>query len=123
MARELVVTLGVDFANATRLPPSWWVDLCGILEGLKVYLRMCWLRTIAGAWTTTLRMHEAIEWKCLFGCPDEDGTISHHLSCPILWNIACGVSDGEESISVSERLCIRHPSHLKFQRLSICHYV
>ena len=117
------VTLGDAFASRTHLSPTWWDDLHCLWSNVKIYLRVCWLRTISGAWTTTHRMGEERVWQCMFGCPNEDDNLLHYLVCPILWQIACGVFKGEESLSVSERLCLQSPSVVKLQRLSVCHSV
>ena len=49
VAQKLVVTFGVEFGHATTVPFSCWSGLGGILDCLKVFLRVCWLKTVAGA--------------------------------------------------------------------------
>ena len=122
IARKLCVTLGTDFASQCSVNELWFVELFSILGEAKVFLRMCWLKTISGAWTTTTRMHEQHTWKCIFGCFDRDDLL-HYLVCPVLWGIAIGVLPGEGSISVGERLCLRNPSLLKLQRVALVHGV
>ena len=108
VAKKLCVTLGRNFASKCRLSVRWFHDLMLVLEGAKVFLRMCWLKSIAGAWTTTTRMHEQEVWNCIFGCSEPDSLL-HYLVCPALWCIAIGVLPGEESISIEERLCLCNP--------------
>ena len=122
VAKKLCITLGGDFASQCRLSVHWFHELTLILDEAKVFLRMCWLKSISGAWTTTTRMHELHVWKCIFGCPEPDDLL-HYLVCPVLWCIAIGVLPGEESISIEERLCLRNPSLLKLQRLALAHGV
>ena len=40
------------------LVDDWFCDVCSVLEYVKVYVRMCWLKSVAGAWTRTTRTHE-----------------------------------------------------------------
>ena len=66
-------------------------------------------------------MHEEIKWSCLLGCAGEQDDLRHYLTCLVLWLLACSVFGDEVSISVGERLCLRNPSQLKLQRLSLAH--
>ena len=119
--KPLVRILPDDLANQIRLQDCWAKNLLGSLNATKIFNRICWLKTIAGGWTTTIRMHEEIKWSCLFGCADERDCLQHYLTCPVLWLLACSVFGGEDSVCVNERLCLRNPSTLKLQRLSLAH--
>ena len=121
--KKVGVTLGLEFLDRLRQFPLWLTEFQGILDGVKVYLRVCWLKTVAGAWTTTFRMHEDKLWQCIFGCQSCPDTLSHYLECPILWQIAGEAFPAEESIEVSQRVCILSPSVEKLQRLSVAHGV
>ena len=101
LAQSLVVTLGGAFAIQTHLSPIWWDDLRLLLSNGPAGLKPC----------------------IVLGCLDEDGNIMRYLVCPILWQIACGLFKGEESPSVSERLCPQIPCIATLQRLSVCHGV
>ncbi len=43
--------------------------LCKTCKSLGVRTTMAAIKTWSNAWTTTTRMHEAIELPCIFGCP------------------------------------------------------
>ena len=53
------------------------------------------LKTLAGAWTTSYRMHvNPHKFSCLLGCPSHESKrniddISHYLTCPRLWTHVC----------------------------------
>ena len=106
-----------------RLPDRWFCELSQCLDKAKVFNRACWLKSVSGGWNTTIRMHEEIKWSCIFGCLDEQDCLRHYLVCPVLWTIANSILGGEDSISVGERLCLRNPSQLKLQRLSLVHHI
>ena len=61
--------------------------LAEVLEKPIAYLRMCWLKAVAGGWHTTTRMHEDTKWPCIFGC-EGAGNLTHYVECPVLWQIA-----------------------------------
>ena len=121
-AKKLCVTLGTDFASQCSVDEFWFAELMAILEEAKVYLTMCWWKTMSGAWTTRTRMHEQRTWKCISGCSGRDDLL-HSLVCPVLWCIAIGVLPGEGSISIEERLCLHNLSLIKLQRLALLHGV
>ncbi len=120
-AQKAVVTLGEEIASQISLSPNWWSACCGSLEEVKIFVHTCWLKTVAGAWTTTHRMSESILWNCIFGCQGCEDTLVHYLTCPVLWRLACEIFDGEESIRISDRLCLCQPSSIKLLRLTTCH--
>jgi len=83
--------------------------------------RICWIKTIIGGWTTSTRMHEQVSLNCIFGCCECIDCMNHYLICPVLWSIVTDLIGGEDSIQVSERVCIQNPSTVKFQRLALAH--
>ena len=86
-----------------------------------MFLRMCWLKAITGAWTTTSRMHQDIVWPGIFGCEACD-EVKHYLECPILWQFARETLHLQEySILIGERLCLINPSIPKLKLLAFCH--
>ena len=123
LAKKLVVTLGSTFAERIRLPALWFDSLRVVLDECKVFARVCWVRTVAGGWTTSVRMHEDVQLECLFGCPDSQDCMIHYLTCPILWNLASEFYPNEESISIEQRLSLLTPSKDKIQRLALCHAI
>ena len=120
-AKKLCVTLGDLFSSTCRVSSLWFSELKQFLEYCSVFVRVCWLKTVAGGWTTTVRMHEDIRWSCLFGCCCAPDSLQHYLVCPILWLIVVGVFPDEVSISIAERLCLVNPSMLKLRRLALAH--
>ena len=46
---------------------------------------MCVVKSWAGAWTTSTRMHEPVLLPCIFGCRCSSDTITHYLKCGRLW--------------------------------------
>ena len=110
VAEKLRITFGDRFANYTVLGRNWYCPMFEAIAEVRSHVRMCWLKTVVGAWTTTCRMeHGANVWQCIFGCEAPD-SILHYVACPILWSLACSVCGGEESIVVAERLCLINPS-------------
>ena len=89
---------------------------------MNSFLRMCWLKAIGGAWTTTTRMHESVKWPCIFGCTDCLDNIQHYLCCPILWQLSReALSLSEEHFSIWHRLCLIDCSKDKLRLLAYSH--
>ena len=124
LAQKLQVTLKsrneefvpVDFVN------NWFFNLQPILSSANPFVRVCWLRTVCGGWTTSVRMHHDIIWPCVFGCTDYYDEITHYFACPCLWQFARETLKLQEnSISVGARLCLSEPSFDKLSLLAFCH--
>jgi len=122
LAQKLVTTLGSEFALATPMRRDWFTLLGKVFDESKVFLRVCWLKAIAGAWCTTHRMHEDERWPCIFGCDAQD-TLCHYLECPVLWHFATSILGSEDAIFVADRLCLREPSVQKLRRLAMTHMI
>ena len=58
LARKSLVTLGPELCGSIVPQARWFEKLQILSSGTNSYLRMCWLKAIGGAWTTTCRMHE-----------------------------------------------------------------
>lgn len=116
---KVKITFGNDFWTTTVLDHGWWAQLESLLCNAKPHLRVCWLRTIRGGWTTSIRMHDDVSLQCIFGCQFEDDCMMHYLICPILWQLVIQFLDGEDSILLSQRLCLQSPSIKKLQRLAL----
>ena len=73
----------------TRLRERW--DLAReILLRAPASVRWPFLKTVAGGWTTTDRMHVTDErWSCVFGCFRRPDSIEHYLRCPRLVHLVC----------------------------------
>ena len=65
---KVKITFGNDFWTTTVLDHGWWHQLESLLSNVKPHLRVCWLRTISGGWTTSIRMHDDVTLQCIFGC-------------------------------------------------------
>ena len=122
VAAKAAITLGEELSPQIIASRNWFVMLKEAMTGSKLCLRVCWLKAIGGCWTTTCRMHENICWPCIFGCEAND-EIRHYFICPTLWSIACAQLSVEESIFVSERLCLVQPSIEKLKRLALAHTI
>ena len=88
-----------------------------------LFIRTCWLRTAAGGWTTSIRMHSDVKLcHCLFGCTDSEDVLTHYLCCPILWCLARKISGIHETdVSIISKLPIRDPSKNKLVLLDHGH--
>jgi len=122
------VSFSRDAVDRFELSPDWFAQLYNTLGTVKYYVRMCWLKTVAGAWTTTVRTHELkntdVEaWSCLFGCACVPDQLDHYMSCPLLWHIVNTVLIGEEYFSLRSRICFDKPTKVNLQRLAIAHGV
>ena len=80
------------------------------------------MKTIAGAWCTTVRLHPTIVWSCIFGCHDERDDLSHYLVCPVMWQLVREHVPGHEtSITIRSRLCLEDPTLCKLRALAFAH--
>ena len=62
VADKLRITYPVDVFGVIPMQDDWFPKLEELFKGVNSFLRMCWLKAIAGAWTTTRRMPELIKW-------------------------------------------------------------
>jgi len=123
LAIRAVKTLGNELCTNIHMRIDWFQSLQAVLVETKPFLRVCWLKAIAGAWCTTVRMGEPLKWPCIFGCDARD-EVKHYLNWPVLWQIALEcLGGGEMSIFVGDRLCLKEPSVQKLRRLALTHYV
>jgi hypothetical protein len=116
------VTLSFELFESisdTFIDNQWFTNLSNVLQEVKIHCRMCWWKTVCGAWTTSHRMHEDNRLPCMFGCCDSDDTICHYLICPALWQLAREACSGEESSNIAYRLCLVSPSANSLRRLAI----
>ena len=72
-------------AEAESVCSSGLAQLEASLLKETMHVRMLYLKTLAGAWTTSVRMHEKEIKTCLFGCPESLDEVGHYLRCPVLW--------------------------------------
>lgn len=73
-------------------------ELAAQLKKIGVRTSMAVLKKWANAWTTTCRMHEALELPCIFGCHDCEDDLDHYLCCDPLWTIVGSCSSGQSEL-------------------------
>ena len=122
LLKKLKVTLGDDLFGTLVFDLDWFTNLEFILGQAPIFLRVCWLKAAAGAWCTTIRMHNPCTWSCIFGCSDARDEFVHYLRCPILWHFAReALKIQEDSIFIGSRLCLVEPSIQKLKLLAFTH--
>ena len=52
---------------------------------LRPAIAWSWHATMAGAWLTGRRLHDAVIPKCVFGCAEAEDDIRHYVHCQRLW--------------------------------------
>ena len=120
LQKKWFVTL--DKLELPVIPLSWFDGISSLLDVTPIFHRMCWLKTIAGAWCTSVRLSTYEGRGCCFGCIDTRDELVHYLQCPILWHFACAaLSEHEFSICIFERLGILNPTLPKLRLLAFCH--
>ena len=125
-AGKLQVTLNsrsLDQVLDLAFPVNWFHNLYNCLLEISPFVRTCWLRTAAGGWTTSIRMHsDTMLHTCMFGCLDSEDVLSHYLACSILWSLAREISGIREfEVSINSRISILNPSKDKLLLLAYCH--
>ena len=123
VAGKCVVSFGVEFCSSTQLCDNWFARFSELLYDSQFFLRMCWLKSVAGAWCTSIRMNAAHRLSCLFGCIDCKDTFLHYIECPILWQIIMEAIGPLESITVASRMGFHDFSMLQLQSLSLAHLI
>lgn len=112
------IAFPLDVFGVISMQADWFPKLEELFKITNCFLRMCWLKAIAGAWTTTRRMPEVTKWPCIFGCLDCSDEIRHYLQCPsisehhfCLWHRLCFID-----CSVDKLLLLAY-SHLLYHAL------
>ena len=126
LARKITTTFGDAFAFSFLLPSNWFDELLLPFQLVKPFVKVCWLKTAAGAWCTSHRFRHMSGTHirpCIFGCLQSDDRLDHYMQCPILWSFVANYFGAEEDISLHSRLCLVSPSDLKLRRLALAHYV
>jgi len=127
LTQKLVVTVGDSRSGEISLPVNWFENLLPILKSVKSHTAMCIFKTYIGGWTTSLRMHEPVKRRCIFGCSGQWDDLYHYLECAPLWDIACKQINFETPHTFAARLCLVNPSKQGVQALaltfSIYHFV
>ena len=71
-----------------------------------MHISMAVIETLAGGWTTSLRMHEAEQTSCIFGCKDARDNVGHYIMCNRLWRAVAHASRCVFSTDIHCRLAI-----------------
>ena len=125
LEKELIKKLRIslkDQFDIVIFQPNWLGLIKTEFENVNLFLRMCSLKAIGGAWTTSSRMHESIILPCIFGCLDCRDEHRHYIVCPILWQLAKEALDiRETSFAVGHRLCLSDVNMNKIKLLGYCH--
>ena len=104
------------------LPFGWFEGLHFELKKQTPYIKICWLRTITGAWCTSTRLKSVQGRPCIFGCTDTRDEMVHYLECPILWQFArSSLRIYESSIHFLSRMCVSEPTSDKLKLLAFSH--
>ena len=75
---KCAVTVCPEICDIIDSQVDWFPKIEELSKGINSFLRMCWLKALGGAWTTTTRMHESVRWPCVFGCTDCQDEIRHY---------------------------------------------
>ena len=124
LASKARITLSPEVASTIVMNRCWFEELLPILHSCKILLRVCWLKAITGAWTTSIRMHDGPPWPCIFGCLDARDEFNHYMLCPILWQLVREQIGPVDIISVGDRLCLSAacpPSRQLLRQLALAH--
>ena len=90
-----------------------------LITSRKSFACMCCIKSWCNAWTTSTRMHDALQMQCLFGCKGEKDSIQHYLQCERLWNTVFQQLRISPFDDVLERLAIKNPSKEKVTTLAV----
>ena len=105
-----------------HIPINWFGDVQKCLSDTTPYIKLCWLKTVGGAWCTSVRLSSYENRPCIFGCTDCRDELCHYLQCPLLWQLASGACDSTElDPSLLHRICLYEPSNEKLRKLAFCH--
>jgi hypothetical protein len=88
-----------------------------------VYVRMCWLKAIAGGWCTSHRLAEPVKLSCVFGCEGEKDNFHHYILCPSMWHICAEALGGSAPVDIADRLCLSNISTDSLKLLALAHGV
>ena len=121
----LVVTVRKRASKLVQLPVSEHSvnELLAAFKASRPHVAMCCLKTVTNAWATSHRYREQVRLGCVFGCVGGDDSLSHYLSCPVLWNLV-GVSfPPPDSTSPIDRICLWSPTKLRVVQLFCAYHV
>ena len=98
-------------------------DLFAVLKASRPHVAMCCVKTVSNAWATSHRYHEQVRLGCVFGCGGADDSLSHYLSCSVLWTLVGDSFPPPDSISPIDRICLRCPTKLRAVNLFCAYHI
>jgi len=125
-ANKARVTFGDTFASQVLLSSKWFDELRPFLQLVKPFVRVCGLKTIAGAWCTSFRFRHlagSCTLPCIFGCQQSDDCLAHYIFCPVLWNLIGQHFGTEDDYRFHSRVCLSAPTEVKLRRLALAHFI
>ena len=66
-------------------------DLAKVLSGLPENIRLCNIKTLCNAWSTSRRYHERKRLPCLFCFKSKKDNLKHYLRCTAMWSLVNSV--------------------------------
>ena len=124
VAAKATITLTPAVASTIVMNANWFESFLSVFHSCKTLIRVCWFKAIAGAWTTSIRMHDGPPWPCIFGCLDARDEMNHYLQCPILWQLVREQIGPVDTITVGDRLCLsaaNPPTRQLLRQLALAH--
>ena len=98
-------------------------ELLTVLKASRPHVAMCCVKTVTNAWATSHRYHEHVRLGCVFGCGGADDTLSHYLSCPVLWDLVGDSFPPPDSTSPIDRICLRSPTKHRVVQLFCAYHI
>ena len=98
-------------------------ELFAILKASRPHVAMCCVKTATNAWATGHRYHEQVRLGCAFGCDGADDSLSHYLSCTILWHLVGDSFPPPDSASPFDRICLRSPTKHRVVQLFCAYHI
>ena len=83
------------------IPNQWGEEVLACSSKATSSMKTCWLKTITGAWCTSVRLHTYVDRCCIAGCTDSADELCHYVACLILWQLARDTFRIQESCASS----------------------
>lgn len=106
-----------------RINPAWFNrEFNDEFSPASIFPDICWLKTISGAWCSSVRLYSVMYRPCICGCIDFKDELVHYLFCAVLWQLARESMHAQEpSFQLDHRLCLCDPSVRKLKLRVLCH--
>ena len=83
------------------------------IQSAPAFAPIGWLRLLAAGWPTTVRFHEARLAPCFACNGTELDTVTHFLTCTILWEMLSTVTGVSLPTSIAGRLALDGPDDVR----------